>query len=337
MDKALQTLHARQTVHGDALSLAASERDSSLWFDDGNLIVQAGPLIFRIFRVMLAKLSPVLEELLTPQKLFSYDVFEGCLVLSVSDDGADVTHFLSAIFNPNSFDPLITRIGFDAIAAVFRLGTIYQIPTLPRKALILLSSVNPTSLTEFVDMGFNPSYCRDQILPVIQFAREHAIDWILPLAFYRYCLEMTGDSQAYGVEYGGTRVVLSLEDQKHCYDAHSAMCAANKTAVLNRYLTRVRDTGCTGGTECRTSRLDEGAMLLPRLGCLPNIHLPWQPQTNSQLCSECLQDKRHWDLELRQSFWNELPGLFGLRDWALLNELKNVALREAEDEEAVTF
>ncbi|KAJ7233718.1 hypothetical protein B0H12DRAFT_167140 [Mycena haematopus] len=319
------------------ISLPHFERINSLWFDDGNLIIQAGTHLFRIFRGMLVKHSLVFEELLSSQNLSTYEVFDGCPILVVPQDGIAVGHFLAAIYNPNSFDQLISRIEFDAIAAVFCLSTIYQIPGLPRKALTLLSSAYPTSLAEFVDVGFGPSYCRDHILPVIQFAREHSIDCILPLAFYRYCLEMTGDTQAYGVEYGGVRVVLGLADQKRCYDAHSAMCAANKAAVLDGYATRVSDVGCTGGTECQTSRLHEGAKLLPRLGSLPDILLSWAPQADSQLCSGCLKKMQQWDLHLRQSFWDDLPCLFDLPDWAVLNQLKSATLGEAEDEEEITF
>jgi hypothetical protein len=166
---------------------------------------------------------------------------------------------------------MVTRRNFDAIAAVFRLSLSYQIPALPRKGLTLLSSVYPTTLAELTSAGFNPSYCRDQILPVIQFARKHSIDWILPLAFYRYCLEMTGRTFVYSVEYGGTQVALNLADQERCFDALNTMRAANTAALLERYVTRASDAGCTGGAAFRKSRLGEGAVLLPRLGSMPDL------------------------------------------------------------------
>ncbi|KAJ6540451.1 hypothetical protein B0H19DRAFT_1239718 [Mycena capillaripes] len=153
-----------------------------------------------------------------------YDIFGGCRVLQVPQSGTDAAHFLAAIFNskcalylspaPNttpqlfsSFDALFTRVSFDAIAAVFRLSLTY------------LSSVYPTTPAEFASAGFDPSCCRDQILSVIHFARSHSLHWILPFAFYRYCLEITWRTQVHGVEYGGAKVVLSYADQELCYNA----------------------------------------------------------------------------------------------------------------------
>ncbi|KAF7339014.1 BTB domain-containing protein [Mycena venus] len=303
---------------GDTISLSTFERASGLWFKDGSLIIHADPLIFRVSRDMLAQQSPTLEELLRPQKLATYDVLDGCPVLQVPHNPAEVSHFLAAIFKPSSFDSFFTRISFDVIVAVFRLSTIYQIPGLPRKALTLpLLRVSN----------------KDQILPVIQFAREHSIDWILPQAFYRYSLEMTGENQVFGVEYGGAQVVMSPNDQARCHNALFAMCTTHTAAILERYVTRVSDRGCTGGATCRESRLDEGWALLQRVGTIPNVFLSWTPQANSQLCAVCLEDMQHWNLNQRESFWNDLPGLFELPDWATLNELKDAALLEGEDDE----
>ncbi|KAF8181958.1 hypothetical protein K438DRAFT_1767686 [Mycena galopus ATCC 62051] len=337
----LLTLRHRMTSTGnqkcaDTSSLATFER-GSVWYDDGNLIVQAGPLIFRVFRGMLAELSPLLQELLSPQKLSTYDIFEGCPVLVVPHHATDVAHFLAAVFNPIPFDLFVTRAGFDAIVAAFRLGTTYEIRGVPRNALTLFFDVYPSNFADFVDVGLDPSYCRDQILPVIQFAREHSIDWILPLAFYRFCLEMTGRTLHRGVEYGGAPVVLSIEDQERCYDAEKIMRSVSGAAVLERYSSRVSDVGCTGGAECRASRLVEGAALLPRTGCMPNIHMAWNPEADSSLCPECLEDMEGWDLDLRQSLWDDLPGLFGLPDWTVLNCMRDAALRDSEDDEGITF
>ncbi|KAF8139341.1 hypothetical protein K438DRAFT_1785759 [Mycena galopus ATCC 62051] len=139
----------------DTISLATFER-GGVWYDGGNLIVQ------------------------------------GCPVLVVPHHGTDVAHFFAAVFNPISFNLFVTRAGFSAIIAAFRLGTTCEIQGVPRNALTSLFDVYPSHFADFVDVGLDPSYCQDQIIPVIQFSCEHSIDWILPLAFYCFCFEMTG-------------------------------------------------------------------------------------------------------------------------------------------------
>ncbi|KAJ7115386.1 hypothetical protein C8R44DRAFT_855384 [Mycena epipterygia] len=319
-------MHATENPPTSApVSLAILERVESLWYPDGNLVIHAGSVIFRVYRGMLAKQSPVLGELLHPSKLSRYDVFDGCTVLHLPYSGTETIYFLAAIFDANSFDPLLRHIDFDSIAAVLRLSSDYQIAPLKRKALKLLSSLYKTTLPEFGRAGLEPSYCRDQIIPVIRFAREHSIDWILPLALYRFCLEMTGQNLVEGVEYGGIRLKLSPEDQIRCFDAGAAMRSANTAQILARYETRLSHAGCTGGDACRQSRFREADTLLYRLPDLPALAECWAPEPDSKLCQGCREDMFQWHANRRRSFWDGLPGLFGLPDWTVLNEMKSIA------------
>ncbi|KAJ6582775.1 hypothetical protein B0H10DRAFT_1962415 [Mycena sp. CBHHK59/15] len=79
------------------------------------------------------------------------------------------------------------------IAGVRCLSSKYQIPSLARKALAHLSSM-------FINVGFARSCRRGQILPVILLARELSLDWILPVAFYHFCL-MDATALIDGMEY----------------------------------------------------------------------------------------------------------------------------------------
>ncbi|KAJ7437426.1 hypothetical protein FB451DRAFT_1449734 [Mycena latifolia] len=319
-------------------SLATLDRaDSSLWYSDGNLVIHAGHMIFRVYRGMLARQSPLLREMVSPSKLSTYGVIEGCPVLDIPHSASETAYFLAAIFDANSFDSLLGRISFDAIAAVLRLSSEYQIPELRRKALILLSDVYPMSLLQFSRMELAPSYGRDQILPVIELARAHGADWILPLAFYRFCLEMTGRSLMYGVEYDGTQVLLSSADAAACHDALAAIHAQRLADVLARYQTRLADTGCTGGDACRTSRFREADTLLQRLTDLPELFISWAPEPGSRLCAACLAEMHDWHCVRTEAAWDGLPAMFGLPGWTTLEKLKSAALGEPEEDENESY
>lgn len=231
------------------------------------------------------------------------------------------------------FDLLLTnKITFEAIAAVHRLSSAYRIPELQRKALILLSSAYPTTLAEFCDIS--SSDCRDQTLRVIQFAREYSIHWILPLAFYRFCLEMTPQTLFHGVD----SVVLSVEDQGLCYEAEKLMVSSHLDNLLARHAiaNRVDVFGCTGGDACRESRVIEAdALLHTSLTSLPDIVSPWAPEPRSNLCQSCLEDMHRRHMQWRQAFWDDLPGVFELPEWGVLNEMKETALREPRGDEDV--
>ncbi|KAJ7658195.1 hypothetical protein DFH06DRAFT_1472870 [Mycena polygramma] len=292
----------------DTVSLPGICRGLS--YPDGNLVVQAGGMIFRVYRGTLARKSSVLEELLSPENLATYDTFEGCPVFRMPHSETDAQYFLDAIFNPDSFDPFVTkRIRFDAITAIFRVNLDYQVPNLSRKALALLSSVYPTTLADFTSAGLSPSYCRDQIMPVIQFARTHSVDWILPLAFYR-------------------------EDEGLCADARASLVATTMDAFEEHFASRGGE--CAGGADCRNCRIEEGAVLharLLRLRFMPRLNFVWPPQPGSKLCGSCLEDMQRWHVQQCESVWDSLPGLFDLPDWNTLNKTKHAALQEADEDD----
>jgi hypothetical protein len=71
-----------------------------LWFEDGNVVLQAGGMLFRVHRTILAKTSPVLKDMLDVPEQPSRNIVDGCLTIHLSDAGKDVEHFLTVLYNP---------------------------------------------------------------------------------------------------------------------------------------------------------------------------------------------------------------------------------------------
>ncbi|KAJ7122635.1 hypothetical protein C8R43DRAFT_1076340 [Mycena crocata] len=319
-------------------SLPTLDRHASLWYPDGNLIIRAGSHEFRVFRGILTKQSVYFADVLCAVELSTHDTSEGCSVLTLPYSGPEMAYFLAAIFDADSFDSTLGRVPFEAIAAVLRLSSKYRIPTLRRKALIRLSAIYPTSFSVFSTSAFNASYCRGQLLCAIHLAREHGVDWILPLTLYGFCLEMDGGSLVNGVEYGGARVKLSLADQVLCIDTSAALHTSNAEEILTWYKTRrLSDEGCTGGADCRNSRFSEGSLLLEQLQFVPDI-TEWSPDPKSQLCPSCKAAMHAWDTTRKTALWDSLPGMFGFQDWHALDERRDAALGDPQpEEEEISF
>lgn len=74
-------------------------RIPELWFEDGNLIVQAGHRVFRVYRGVLAARSPVFHDMLSFPQPSDSELLEGCPVVRLHDDSAEVLIFLKAIFD----------------------------------------------------------------------------------------------------------------------------------------------------------------------------------------------------------------------------------------------
>lgn len=74
------------------------QRCSDLWFDDGNIVLQAEQTLFRVFKSVLGRESSVFADMLSlPGR--SAELYEGIPLVHMPDSAEDMTLFLSVIFN----------------------------------------------------------------------------------------------------------------------------------------------------------------------------------------------------------------------------------------------
>ena len=78
----------------------AIHRPAGLWFDDGNIVIQAENYQFRIHRGILSARSPVLHRLFSEPAPEGTKSIEGCPVTHLQDRGKHVKNFLMAIYDP---------------------------------------------------------------------------------------------------------------------------------------------------------------------------------------------------------------------------------------------
>lgn len=71
------------------------------WFEDGNLVVQAGSKRFRIHRGVLAKASPIFGDMLIAgDATASRDVYDGCPIVELlGDDPEGIENVLKALYD----------------------------------------------------------------------------------------------------------------------------------------------------------------------------------------------------------------------------------------------
>lgn len=76
------------------------ERVEGLWFEDGNLILQAENSLFRIYSGFLAARSSVFRDMLAfPAPAEGNAMMDGCHIVTVYDSAKDMTVFLKAIMD----------------------------------------------------------------------------------------------------------------------------------------------------------------------------------------------------------------------------------------------
>ncbi|KAJ7150444.1 hypothetical protein C8R43DRAFT_1067909 [Mycena crocata] len=322
------------------------QRLHDLWFEDGNLVIQAGNRQFRVYRGILAARSPVFQDMLSFPQPVDSELVDGCPIVRIPDSAMEATVFLKAIFLPDSFRPYPAETTYDILAGCLRLGHKYGVDSLRRQALIHLSSYHPTSLStwdhpDFVDdahLSFSPiswAYPRDLSynMSVVELAREIDAPWVLPITFYRLSNALStgrlGREIFVGTVYNGVTTSLSEQDQVSFLKGHNIQ--NHSAADVLRFLSHPQEIeDCDAPTECFMERirvLDELREGIQKNSCVAlNIWDAEDWERLEDLCSSCHEVLRETHANARQAFWDKLPEMYGLPSWVELEKLKVTAI-----------
>jgi hypothetical protein len=70
-----------------------ARRVRDLWFEDGNIIIQAGNSQFRLYRGILSARSPVFHDMLAIPQPPDCELVDGCPIVRLPDPESQVTPF----------------------------------------------------------------------------------------------------------------------------------------------------------------------------------------------------------------------------------------------------
>ncbi|KAJ7829987.1 hypothetical protein B0H14DRAFT_2808292, partial [Mycena olivaceomarginata] len=313
------------------------QRVQDLWFEDGNLVIQAGNSQCRVYRGVLATRSLVFQDMLSFPQPSDSELVDGCPLVGLTDTEEEVIPFLKAIFLPEFFMPFPAPTEFDAIVGCLRLSHKYAVDYLRRRALVHLSSGHAMKLSDADKLYYlgdrKPSWSvpPDPTFRIrgIQLAREVEATWILPYAFYELVVHF--DELGAAIFNGGNQTgPLSVQDQESFLKGHDSQTKSSITDAI-RFLWRPFDIpGCDNSSECHVRRL--AAMECSRnsfiIGTSYFLYIwnedDWESLRN--LCSTCLRVLRKTHEDARQAFWDNLPGIYGLPSWAELEQMKASAI-----------
>ncbi|KAJ6474496.1 hypothetical protein C8R47DRAFT_1144344 [Mycena vitilis] len=177
----------RTDYDSDASEDAVTVR-SDIWFQDGNIVIQAQDTQFRVYQGTLCSASEVLK--LAIEGLGDSKGVEGRPLIVLSDSSVDMTHVLRTLFFRWSF-PSNEPWPFDAIVAFLRLGQKYKIKPLHDEGLSRLTAAFPPTVDGIVTNRYEksisagkPTSRQQLIIPTIVLARELELLQLLPAAFW---------------------------------------------------------------------------------------------------------------------------------------------------------
>jgi hypothetical protein len=214
------------------------------------------------------------------------------------------------------------------VAAFLRLGRKYEFTKLFKQAVARLSHEFPSTLKEWdqvsacyslIDMGDGFTF------DVINLARENALPFVLPAAFYNCCLEATTFDQIFqGVrKQGNTIAILSTEDQQICIKGWRRLIEMQAESLylwLDAERNRSVFDMCTSPTRCAATRSTLRSLVLPPISECRTLD-PWHDDWEQNMCLLCVQAAMSYHQTVRQELWDWLPSVFSLPPWVdLLKE-----------------
>ena len=85
---------------GSSATIDASDnlkRDPELWLEDGNIVIVARDVAFRVYRGLLVKQSTVFSDMFATGNPAEDETLDGCPVVRLPDAPSDVKHLLHSL------------------------------------------------------------------------------------------------------------------------------------------------------------------------------------------------------------------------------------------------
>ncbi|KAL1696063.1 hypothetical protein GGG16DRAFT_121378 [Schizophyllum commune] len=292
-----------------------------LWFDDGNVVVQAEGTRFRVHRSILAARSTFFADLFCLPQPPSASTLDDLPVVELHDKASEVAYFLRAIFDSGFFESPVgskTKLPIRQIVAVLRLAHKYDVPYLRRRALLHASTIYPRS--------FEGARATVGIPPCVHFAladvaMEVGAQWLLVVAL-ECCTRMGPECILDGhisPKYDNMHFQLSELAREKCLRAVRDMDQQANQRIVDMFLTPVAT--CTSRAACMIKRNSIAIALLQKQQAIFVHHMPqarWD-DLERVLCDDCFLHVQQADLSWGSAYWAAMPERFGLPPWSELH------------------
>ncbi|KAI0702673.1 hypothetical protein C8Q76DRAFT_230122 [Earliella scabrosa] len=297
----------------------ASKRDDELWFEDGNLLLVASEIEFRVYQGPLLVHSPIFKDMLSlPQP-------EGgptpCPVVHLADSPEDLRHFLRAFMPGKTLRTGPHEPTFNEVSACIRLGHKYEVDSMVQQNMAFLRKY----YTDDFDVWYPsnhvrpPSFQAIHSIGVVNLARLTGDTRMLPTALMDCCT--LGAEIVEGLtREDGTRETLSMDDLGRCFVGRTKMAQAS-ARIAHQMFRHVVAPACKHTTCCARvlQRMlnDLGEAKDDVISCV-DWYASWMVYVDSrdeerELCNRCykmLEGER--PKRLQKEVWMNLPVMLNI-------------------------
>ncbi|KAI0059068.1 hypothetical protein BV25DRAFT_1918773 [Artomyces pyxidatus] len=311
----------------------SSQRDrpechTTLWYDDGNAIILAGSVLFKVHQHILSKSSPIWKACCV---MNSQRTSDGFPVLRLDEDPLDVEHVLNGLYDTkNTIEA--RAVPLESVSAWLRLGTKYKISSLREDAIERLKSWSPNScqLYEQIIVAHLPEATTKTIsrLPddcvasyiVANLALTHNLPQLLPYALYDCCRDIDRLMESVDktvASYGRGIDCASPEIWRKLLVGRSKLVTLRAKTAFS-FLTRSHAPKCLNVEQCTSTAQDmwdiahAGRWTLDNADALQDLADHFIDKFAKNACTNCTLSWKEKFYISQQKIWDNLPDCFGI-------------------------
>ncbi|KZP03563.1 hypothetical protein FIBSPDRAFT_844848, partial [Athelia psychrophila] len=126
-------------------------RSSTLWFEDGSIVLEAERVRFKVYKGILAANSAIFRDMFALAHAQEGELVDGCPVLRLGDKSQDLAHVLEALHDSrrwhedNDFENKMPM-PLAVLEAFLRIGRKYEIDHIRTQAIKRLATAFPSDL-----------------------------------------------------------------------------------------------------------------------------------------------------------------------------------------------
>nr|VWP01114.1 Cytochrome P450 51 [Ganoderma boninense] len=301
------------------------EPHHEFWLPDGNIILVARAIGFRIYRGLIAAQSTVFEDMFASSSTDANEIFDGCPVVHLSDSPEDLVHLVRVLL-PKS-QRLYNRPAsrpFSEISALVRLAHKYHIQDVQDQALASLQgSVLSSHFEDWFKESTMPIIDNIDMIGIANLARLTDTLSMLPGALFVCTLLSPGELLRGLTREDGTVEHLSADDLRRCLEGQRTL-AIEVSLLPSRIFARTPAVGCSTPAHCQPWCLhtlvcivssENIAARQTSLGSWRNTIVPPASDggmNTAKLCGACEKELLRRDRHERWKVWKRLPEIFGI-------------------------